>query len=132
MRLRRTPKVNSTQAEAWRSRKSAGKEAYRQGDLAEAEHHFSEALKTAESFGLRDPRLAATLNNLALVFKQQGKFGKAEMCFRRALRIYEAQRPRHAHVAHVLQNLAGLYAVQGKHNDAEPLRERALAILQQV
>lgn len=130
LRGRRTQRVSSAQFETWRSHKRAGEEAYRDGDLVQAEHHFGEALKTAELFGFRDARVAATLNNLALVFKRQSKFGKAEMCFRRALRIYEALRPRHAHVAHVLQNMAGLYSVQGKHKEAEPLRERALAILQ--
>jgi Flp pilus assembly protein TadD len=73
--------------------------------------------------------VAATLNNIALVYKMQGRFGKAEMCLRRALRIYEAVRPDHAHVATVMGNLAALYDSQGKHTEAEPLRKHAQAII---
>lgn len=125
----RRPRVNGAQSHAWRSLKSAGTLAFRAGDLPQAEKHFTEALKMAEAFGFQDPRLAATLNNLALVYKRQEKFGKAEMCFRRAVRIYEAVRPRHIHTAHVLQNLAGLYAAQGKDSEAGALRARAQAIV---
>ncbi|MFQ5936012.1 MAG: tetratricopeptide repeat protein [Acidiferrobacterales bacterium] len=114
----------------WRSHKDAGKKAFRAGNFDEAERHFSAALKHVEPMGERTPRAAATLNNLALVYKRQGKFGKAEICFRRALRIYETLDPHHIHVASVLQNLAGLYRVQGKGAEAEPLRTRARAIVE--
>jgi tetratricopeptide (TPR) repeat protein len=113
----------------WRSHKSAGKKAFQAGDYAEAEKHFSAALKHIDALGSGNTRAAATLNNLALVYKKQGKYGKAEICLRRALRIYESVMPKHVHVASVLTNLAGLYHTQGKRADAAPLIKRAKAII---
>ncbi|MDX1489260.1 MAG: tetratricopeptide repeat protein [Acidiferrobacterales bacterium] len=113
----------------WRSHKSAGEKAFRAGDYVKAEKHFSAALKHIDALGTGNTRAAATLNNLALVYKKQGKYGKAEICFQRALRIYESVMPEHAHVASVLTNLATLYNVQGKRTDAAPLIKRAKAII---
>jgi tetratricopeptide (TPR) repeat protein len=113
----------------WRSHKTAGEKAFRVGDYAEAEKHFSAALKHIDALGTGNTRAAATLNNLALVYKKQGKYGKAEICLQRALRIYESVTPEHVHVASVLTNLAGLYHAQGKKAEAEPLRRRARAII---
>lgn len=113
----------------WRSHKAAGMKAFQAGDYAEAEKHFSAALKHIDALGTGNTRAAATLNNLALVYKKQGKYGKAEICLRRALRIYESVLPEHVHVASVLTNLAGLYHTQGKRADAAPLIKRAKAII---
>jgi tetratricopeptide (TPR) repeat protein len=113
----------------WRSHKTAGKKAFQAGDYNEAEKHFSAALENIDALGTGNTRAAATLNNLALVYKKQGKYGKAEICLRRALRIYESVMPGHIHVASVLTNLAGLYHTQGKKTEAEPLRQRARAII---
>jgi tetratricopeptide (TPR) repeat protein len=127
--LRLRPRSAAGANRNWRMLKTAGKKAFRDGDYDEAEKHFSAALKLVELLGAENARVAATLNNIALVYKMQGRFGKAEICLRRALRIYEAARPNHAHVATVMSNLAGLYHSQGKHAVAEPLRKRAQAIL---
>ncbi len=113
----------------WRSHKAAGKKAFQAGNYSAAEKHFSAALKHIDALGTGNTRAAATLNNLALVYKKQGKYGKAEICLRRALRIYESVMPEHVHVASVLTNLAGLYHAQGKNAEAEPLRRRARAII---
>jgi tetratricopeptide (TPR) repeat protein len=113
----------------WRSHKTAGKKAFQAGNYNEAEQHFSTALKHIDALGTGNTRAAATLNNLALVYKKQGKYGKAEICLRRSLRIYESVMPEHAHVASVLTNLAGVYHAQGKRMDAAPLVKRAKAII---
>ena len=113
----------------WQTHKIAGKKAYREGDFDEAEKEFAAALKRAEGFGPQDPRLGASLNNLAMVYKQQGKLGKAEIHLKRALRVFEIVKPDHAHVASVLHNLAAVYDAQGNPAEADPLRKRADAIL---
>ncbi|MFQ5934787.1 MAG: tetratricopeptide repeat protein [Acidiferrobacterales bacterium] len=113
----------------WHMHKLAGKKAYREGGYDEAEKEFVAALKRAEGFGPQDPRLGASLNNLAMVYKQQGKLGKAEIHLKRALRVFEIVKPDHAHVASVLHNLAAIYDAQGKPAAADPLRKRADAIL---
>ncbi len=50
---------------AWQSYIDAAVEAYVEGDYAEARKQFERAVKTAEAFGLEDPRLATSLNGLA-------------------------------------------------------------------
>ncbi len=45
----------------------AGEAAYQQGNYAEAVTQFRAALSLAEAFGPDDPRLATSLNNLALL-----------------------------------------------------------------
>lgn len=113
----------------WNAHKAAGKKAFRDGNYVEAERQFVAALKHIDPLGTGNTRAAATLNNLALVYKRQRKYGKAEICLRRALRIYETATPGHVHVANVLTNLAGLYHAQGKNAEAQPLRRRARTII---
>ena len=73
--------------------------------------------------------MAASLNNLALLYKDQGKYADAEPLYQRALAIWEdALGPAHPDVATSLNNLAGLYYAQGQYAEAEPLYRRALAI----
>ena len=77
---------------------------------------------------LSDIILAATLNNLAELYKEEGRYADAEPLCKRALAIREkALGPDHADVAQSLNNLADLYSAQGRHADAEPLYKRALA-----
>ncbi len=67
----------------------AGVAAYRQGNYAEAVKQTKAALSAAKAFGPDDPRLATTLNNLALFYDAQGRYAEAEPLYDRALRIYE-------------------------------------------
>ena len=59
------PGAAVAQSAAWETTMAAGMSAHQQGHYAEAEEKFSAALKEAEAFGPEDPRLAASLNNLA-------------------------------------------------------------------
>ncbi len=69
---------------------------------------------------------AASLSNLAVLYKTQGKYTEAEPLYKRALRIDEkALGPAHPGVATDLNNLAALYDAQGKYAEAEPLLKRA-------
>ena len=77
---------------------------------------------------LSDIILAATLNNLAELYKEEGRYGDAEPLYKRALATWKkALGPNHPDVAQSLNNLADLYSAQGRHADAEPLYKRALA-----
>ncbi len=73
----------------WERYLHAGAAAYQQGNYAEAVKQTKAALSAAEAFGPNDPRLATTLNNLALLYKAQGNYAEAEPLYQRALRINE-------------------------------------------
>ena len=113
----------------WKAHIDAGASAYRAGDYRAATARFESALNEAQSFGASDPRLAETLNNLALLYEVQGRFAEAEPLYRRSLGIYEkALGPNHPDVGRSLNNLAALYQVQGRFTDAETLYRRSLGI----
>jgi tetratricopeptide (TPR) repeat protein len=98
-----------------------------------AELLYRRALVILEhQFGPEHPNTAASLNNLALLYKAQGKYKQAELLYRRALAIdKKASGLDHPDVAIDLNNLAMLYKVQSKYEQAEPLLQRALVILEQ-
>ena len=78
------PAVALAQVEQWRSHMDAGVKAYRQGNYPEAKKRFTAAVKEAEQFGPKDPRLATTLNNLAELYRAQGRYTEAEPLIKRA------------------------------------------------
>ena len=113
----------------WEKANAAGMETYLEGCYAAAERHWTAALKEAEKFGKQDPRLATSLNNLALLYRAQGKYAQAEPLYKRSLAIREkALGPEHPDLALNLNYLALLYETQGKYAEAEPLYKRSLAI----
>ncbi len=113
----------------WESYNEAGNDAHEKGNYAEAEKQFLAALREAEKFGPEDPRLAASLNDLALLYYTQGKNAEAEPLYQRALAIWEkVLGPEHPDVAYSLNNLAILYQVQGRYEEAETHFVWALAI----
>ena len=117
------------QGSRWKDYNDAGFKAYLQGDYAEAEKQFMDAIKEGEGFGPEDNRLAASLNNLAGLYRAQVKYAEAEPLYRRSLAIGEkVLGPDHPDVATSLNNLAELYDAQGKYTEAEPLYRRSLAI----
>jgi tetratricopeptide (TPR) repeat protein len=119
----------SGQETLWETYKAAGNKAFQQARSAEAERLFVAAIEQAEKFGKHDPRLAESLNSLAVLYATQGKQVEAEPLFRRALEINaQVFGPEHPDVATTLSNLAPLYATQGKYTDAEHLFGRALSI----
>ncbi|MCH8805465.1 MAG: tetratricopeptide repeat protein, partial [Planctomycetes bacterium] len=113
----------------WRVYLDDGDKAYAAVRYAEAEKLYKLSVTEAENFGRTDPRLALSLNNLAMLYDTQGKYDQAEPLFKRSLAINEkALGPEHPDVAASLNNLAELYRVQGKYDQAEPLYKRSLAI----
>ena len=73
--------------------------------------------------------MAASLNNLAALYKSQGKYEQAEPLYKRSLAIVEkALGPDHPNVATSLENLATLYRATKRDEEAEKLEQRATAI----
>ena len=107
---------------------------YQQGQYSEAVKSAEEALKIAEeTFGDNHPKVALSLNNLAILHRTQNKYTEAESLYRRSLEIFEeAFGPEHPYVAIGLDNLAMLYSDQGKYAEAESLCQRSLAILKKL
>ncbi len=119
----------SAQGTAWERHMAAGVKAYRQGRYADAEKPFQAAVKEAEGFEPQDPRLAMSLNNLAVLYRHQGQYAKAESLYKRALVIREkALGPNHPHVTQSLENYADLLRNMYRESEAEKMEARAKAI----
>lgn len=75
--------------------------------------------------------MAATLNNLAVLYGKRGKYKEAEPLCKRALEIREKVLGKdHPDVAKQLNNLALLCQNQGKYEEVEYYYQRALEIYQ--
>ena len=86
-----------------------------------------------KALGANHPDVAWTLNDLALVYRDQGKYSEAEGLIKQALAIREkALGASHPAVGQTLNNLANVYRGQGKNGEAEELFKRALAIREQT
>ncbi len=73
--------------------------------------------------------MAASLNNLALLYGTQGKYAEAEPLLRRVLVIVEkALEPEHPNVTTVLENYAVLLRKTKRKAEAAKLEDRAQAI----
>jgi CHAT domain-containing protein/tetratricopeptide (TPR) repeat protein len=98
---------------------------------------YAEAIPLAErllanleqAYGPFNRDVAATLNNLALLYGDQGRDAEAEPLHRRALAIMEKVHGLESNeFATDLGNLAALYQRQERYAEAEPLFKRAVAI----
>jgi CHAT domain-containing protein/Tfp pilus assembly protein PilF len=103
---------------------------YTQGRYSEAVPLAQRVLRIREAaLGPNHPDVAASLNNLAILYQSQGLYSDAEPLFKRALTINEkAFGANHPNMATALNNLAELYQNEGRYADAEPLLKRSLAI----
>ena len=79
----------ATKGDDWKAEHDAGWNAYKAGQLDEAERHLTEAEKQARVLGDNDPKLATTLDHLAWVLCSEGKSDKAEPLAKSALAIRE-------------------------------------------
>jgi CHAT domain-containing protein/tetratricopeptide (TPR) repeat protein len=107
---------------------------YGKGKFQEAVPLARRSLALREkALGPHHPEVATSLNNLAVLYKEQGAYARAEPFYVRALGIREqAQGAMHPDVAVTLNNLAALYQTQGAYARAEPLFVRALDILEKA
>ena len=116
----------------WENDTQAGAEAYKEGNLDEAERRLELARERAASGSGDQLAIAASLSNLAVVHRAQGDIPGAIELQKEALEIREKALGADNHyTAESLNNLALLYAAQGRYSDAEPLYQRALVIFEQ-
>jgi tetratricopeptide (TPR) repeat protein len=119
----------SGQETLWETYKAAGNKAFQLARSAEAERLFLAAIEQAEKFGKHDPRLAESLNSLAVLYATQGKQVEAEPLFRRALEINaQVFGPEHPEVAASLEVFAALLRTTHRDTEAEKLETRAKKI----
>lgn len=103
--------------------------AMNQGKPQEAETLFRNAIQEAESFDAKDPRLAASLNNLANCLRNQGKYGEAEPLYKRALEVRQkALGPLHMDLVPIYENYAKMLRAAGRENEATKMDQHARAI----
>ena len=118
----------ATKGDDWKAEHDAGWNAYKAGQLDEAERHLLEAEKQARVLGDNDPKLATTLDHLAWVLCSEGKSDKAEPLAKSALAIREkALGADHPDVVSSLNTLACIYDAEGRTADARPIYARCLA-----
>ena len=123
------PPTTYAQDTKWEKSTAAGTKAYQQGDYVEAEKQFKTAISEAGKFGEQDQRLAASLNNLAELYRTQGNYAQAEPLYKRSLAIYEkALGPEHPDVAMSLENYTRLLRKMDRDAEAGKMEARAQAI----
>jgi tetratricopeptide (TPR) repeat protein len=110
-----------------------GVQAYQNGQETNAEMLYLAALEQVQNAGSEDPRLAATLNTLGVLYHAQRKYVQAESLYQRVLILLEQTiGPDHPTLATTLNNLAVVYEAQEKYGEAAPLYQRALALLERT
>jgi tetratricopeptide (TPR) repeat protein len=120
-------------SDSWKAAVEAGNEAYANGKVAQAEIHFLDALKEAETFGEEDSRLALSLNNLAAVYHTQAKYTMAEPLYTRSLDIKtRIHGDEHPEVALNVHNLAVLYSARRMYPVAEKHYKRAVELKSRI
>ena len=109
---------------------AAGETARKAGNLAQARACYLSALKSAETFGDQDPRLTATIRELADVYLKNHELAKAESLYRRELKILGAIGEYYPDVAHDFCSLGNIYAARSNYEEADKWYRQALALLE--
>ena len=121
------------QGASWEHYMAEGTQAYQNGQETNAEMFYLAALEDLQNAGPEDPRLAATLNTLAVLYHTQRKYAQAEPLYQNVLKLLEQTiGPDHPTLATTLNNLAVVYEAQDKYAEAAPLYQRALALIERT
>ena len=114
----------------WKKLDDEAKSLYQQGKYDRGVEVAKKALELAEKAkGPDDPDVAASLNDLAELYRAQAQYAQAELLCQRALAVWEkALGPNHPSVATALENLAKLYRKTDRAQEAEALEKRAAEI----
>ena len=127
------PSQVSAQDAGWEYYMAEGAKAYQDGQETNAEMFYLAALENLQKAGTKDPRLAATLNALAVLYHTQKKYAQAELLYQQVLQLLEQTiGPDHPTLATTLNNLAVVYEAQNKYAAAAPLYQRALALMERT
>src|SRR6266705_1121268 len=125
------PSQVRAQGTRWEHYMAEGAKAYQDGQETNAEMFYLAALEDVQNAGPEDPRLAATLNALAVLYHTQRKYAQAESLYQRVLQLLEQTvGPDHSTLATTLNNLAVVYEAQDKYDEAEPFYQRALTSIE--
>jgi tetratricopeptide (TPR) repeat protein len=123
----------SAQGTHWEHYMAEGAKAHQNGQETNAEMFYLAALEDVQSAGPEDPRLAATLHTLAILYHTQSKYAQAEPLYQRVLTLLEQTiGPDHPTLATTLNNLAVVYEAQDKYAEAAPLYQRALVLIERT
>ena len=121
------------QGARWEHSMAEGAQAYQNGQETNAEMFYLAALEDVQNAGPEDPRLAATLNTLAVLYHAQRKYVQAESLYQHVLKLLEQTiGPDHPTLATTLNNLAVVYEAMEKYGEAAPLYQRALALIERT
>ena len=127
------PSQVSAQDTRWEHYMAEGAKAYQDGQESNAEMFYLAALQDLQNAGPEDPRLAATLNTLAVLYHAQKKYTQAEPLYQSVLKLLEQTvGPDHPTLATTLNNLAVVYEAQDRYAEAAPLYQRALALIERT
>src|SRR5438034_6547741 len=85
----RHPSQVSAQGARWEHYMAEGAKAYQNGQETNAEMFYLAALEDVQNAGPEDPRLAATLHTLAVLYHAQRKYVQAESLYQRVLKLLE-------------------------------------------
>jgi tetratricopeptide (TPR) repeat protein len=100
---------------------------------ADAEPFYQQALVIWQhQLGSTHPLIAASCNNLALLYTEQGRYEQAEPFYQLALAIWQQAGNENRNLAAGFNNLGQLYLKQGKHEQAEHLFKAALMLREQL
>jgi tetratricopeptide (TPR) repeat protein len=117
------------QGTRWEHYMAEGAKAYQSGQETNAEMFYLAALEDVHNASPEDPRLAATLNALAVLYHAQSKYAQAEPLYQRVLALMERTLgPDHPNLAATLDNYADLLHKMQREAEAEAAEARAKAI----
>ncbi|RYO74783.1 hypothetical protein DL766_009441 [Monosporascus sp. MC13-8B] len=110
--------------------KSLVKAALNRKNYEKAEEIHRQTLKLNEEvLGRKHPGTLSSINNLALILKDQGKYEEAEQIYREILELIEAALgKKHPDTLTNMNNLAEVLRNQGKYAEAEQIHRQALKL----
>jgi CHAT domain-containing protein len=109
---------------------SAGRDAYQRRRLGQAATLLRATLSLREKLSPESPDVAASLNNLGIVVREQGNLAAARAYHERALAIHQKVAPDSPDMAASLNNLGIVAREQGDLTAARQYYERSLALRQ--